>query len=262
MPKLLNKQTLLIIGVFVLVLIVLYAINSYVNQFRANIKTIHVINLDRDEERWANIKNSTTTIALPVERWTATYGKDLTPDQMADQGVGYAMTSSGKGPYSNRGDDRRNQGVVGCFISHKTLLENLAAMDVPEYYGHLILEDDIVIPKNLLTSDGAWASTYQNIPLDWDVVYLDVVNPKGKSLGNNLMKLSYKRGGNWGTHAYIVRHGSIKKKILPWLAHMMDAIDEQYNRKFSTWNVYAVVPGIISLDPVLSCAEKSSIQQM
>lgn len=262
MPAILNKQTLLIIGVFILALILLYAVDAYSNQYRANIKSIHVINLDKDEERWDNIKTTTTTIALPVNRWAATYGKDLTGDQMADQGVGYAMVNSGKGPHSTRGDEKRNLGVVGCFISHKTLLAHLATLDVPEYYGHLILEDDVVIPKNLLTSDGTWESTYRHIPLDWDVVYLDISKPQGTTHSNNVMKLSYKRGGNWGTHAYIVRHGSIKKKILPWLAHMMDAIDDQYHRKFSTWNVYAVVPGIISLDPALSCAEKSSIQQM
>lgn len=263
MAKILNKQTLLIIGAFVLVLVILYATSVYAHQFKANIKTIHVINLDKDEERWNNIKTATTTINPPVKRWTATYGKDLTSEQMAEQGIGYAMVSSGKGAYSQRGDDLRNQGVVGCFLSHKRLLEHLATLNMPEYYGHLILEDDVVIPKNLLDNDGLWASTCRHIPLDWDVVYLDVVNPNGRSLGNNIMKLRYKIGpgaGNWGTHAYIVRHGSIKKKILPWLSHMIDAIDEQYKRKFNTWNVYAVVPGIITLDPVLSCPEKSSIQ--
>ena len=261
MPKILNKQTLLIIGVFVLALIVLYTISAYTNQFRANIKTIHVINLDKDEERMTHIKNATATLSLPVERWSATYGKELTAEQMAEKGVGYAMTSSGTGPYTKRATDR-NLGAVGCFLSHKALIENLATMDVPDYYGHLILEDDITIPKNLLTSDGVWASARQRVPLDWDVVYLDIVEPQGKLISAGIMKLKYKSNGNWGTHAYLVRHGSIKKKILPWLAHMIDAIDEQYNRKFSTWNVYAVVPGIIKLDPALSCPEKSSIQQM
>ena len=261
MPKIFNNQTLLIIAAFVLVLVLLASFNSYASQYRANIKTIHVINLDKDEDRMAHIKSTTTNLALPVERWSATYGKDLTAEQMAEQGVGYAMTSSGTGPYTKRSMNR-NLGAVGCFLSHKTLIERLSTLDMPDHYGHLILEDDITIPQNLLTSDGVWASVRYQIPLDWDVVYLDIVAPQGTSLSNNIMKLKYKPNGNWGTHAYIVRHGAIKKKVLPWLSHMIDAIDEQYNRKFSTWNVYAVVPGIITLDPVLSCVEKSSIQQM
>jgi GR25 family glycosyltransferase involved in LPS biosynthesis len=264
MIKSIHKQTIIVICVYILVLITLHLIKVYSNKFKPNIHTIHVINLDSDSERWNNIKKLTTHTVPPVERWTAVNGKELTQNDMAIRGVGYAMTRSGKGPYSEQGNDLRNQGVVGCFLSHKTLLERLSMLDVPDYYGHLILEDDVIIPDDFLKEDDAWSSTYTKIPFDWDIVYLDMVNPVGESIGNNIMRLKYKAGpggGNWGTHAYIVRHGAIKDKILPWLEYMVDTIDEQYKRKFNSWKVYAVVPGIIKLDPVLSSPENSSIQK-
>jgi hypothetical protein len=76
------------------------------------------------------------------------------------------------------------------------------------------------------------------------------------------MKLEYKMGisgGNWGTHAYIVRHGALKTKIIPWMKYMIDTIDEHYKLKFNEWNVYAAVPGIIKLNETQ--AANSSIQK-
>jgi len=242
----------------------MYLVKLYSIKYRPNIQTIHVINLEKDADRWNNIKAATSDITPPVERWPAVNGKELTQNEMALMGVGYAMTRSGKGPYSEQGNDLRNQGVVGCFLSHKTLMERLSNLDVPEHYGHLILEDDVTIPKNFLKEGDEWSNTYKNIPMDWDLVYLDMVNPVGYSIGNNIMRLKYKPGpggGNWGTHAYIVRHGAIKEKVLPWLEHMIDTIDEHYKRQFNNWRVYGVVPGIIKLDPVLSAPENSSIQK-
>jgi hypothetical protein len=68
-----------------------------------------------------------------------------------------------------------------------------------------------------------------------------------------------KNSGNWGTHAYLVKHSSLPK-ILAWLAFMIDAIDGQLNMKFDSWNVYCTIPFIIDLDPVLSA--DSSITKM
>jgi len=200
---------------------------------------------------------------LPVTRWSATYGKDLTQTEMAQQGVGYAMTRSGKGSYDEQNKDLRNQGVVGCYLSHRNLLTHLSTLDVPEYYGHLVLEDDVNIPANFLHTDDEWHKVYKTVPLDWDLVYMDITKPVGNLVAPNIMKLKYKisgDSGNWGTHAYLVRHGSIKTKILPWLTYMIDSYDEQLKMKFNEWNCYAVVPGIIPLNQEHS--KHSSIQKI
>ena len=247
--------------IIVTCVITYYLYNGYTLQYRPHVKSMHVINLDKDISRWNSVKSTKLSTELEIQRWTATYGKDISEDDLARQGVGYAMTRSGKGTYEEQGKDRRNQGVVGCFLSHRSLLKYLGNKKVPETYGHLILEDDITIPSNFLEPGDEWHKHYQSVPMDWDIVYMDVNTPVGRLVAPNIYKLKYslEEKGNWGTHAYLVRHGAIKTKILPWLTYMIDAIDEQYKMKFNEWNVYAVVPGIITLNEVLS--SDSTIQQ-
>ena len=253
------SRLLMVVIPLAVCLIALYISSCCTLEKRPHVKSIHVINLDKDVSRWNSI--SSVTIAIKPKRWPATYGKDLSQDEMAQQGVGYAMTRSGKGSYSEQGKDLRNQGVVGCFLSHKNLIKYLGDQDVPENYGHLILEDDVTIPADFLKPTDEWHKHYKNIPTDWDMVYMDITAPVGTLVAPHIYKLKYSihEKGNWGTHAYLVRHGSIKSKISPWLSHMVDTIDEQYKIKFNEWNVYAVVPGIMPLNEVLS--NDSTIQQ-
>lgn len=266
MVKFGSSHILALFGLILIGVIALYLVKFYSLRFRPNIATIHVINLDKDITRWEHMKETTEGLIPRIERWEGVNGKKLTPDEMGAKGVGFAMTISGKGVYSEREKDLRNQGVVGCFLSHQSLIKHLGTLDVPDYYGHLILEDDVTIPKNFLKAGDEFSKIQAHVPLDWDILYLDVTEPYGYSIGNNIMKLQYKQGlnsgnGNWGTHAYIVRHGAIKEKVEPWLEHMVDSIDQHYKRQFNKWKVYAVVPGIIPLDPVLSSPENSSIQE-
>ena len=262
MVKAVRTQTLFLLTIFILALVVLYSVKLYSLQYRPHVKSIHVINLDKDVSRWEHIKQTTIAVQLPVERWSATYGKELTQEELAIQGIGFAMTRSGKGTYEEQGKDLRNQGVVGCYLSHRNLMTYLSTLDVPDEYGHLILEDDAQVPPNFLHPDDEWHKVYQTVPTDWDIVYMDMTKPVGSFVAPQVMKLKFKvgeAGGNWGMHAYIVRHGALKTKILPWLEHMIDAIDEQIKLKFNEWNCYAVVPGIIPLNPAQSA--NSSIQK-
>ena len=257
-----HKQTLIFVCIFILILLTLHAVKSYSLKFRPHVKSIHVINLDKDTSRWEHMKRTTIAVQLPVERWSATYGKELSQDELANQGIGFAMTRSGRGTYEEQGRDLRNQGVVGCYLSHRNLLQYLSTLDVPEYYGHLILEDDAQVPVNFLHPGDVWHKVYQTVPMDWDMVYMDITKPVGNMVAPQVMKLKFKvgeAGGNWGMHAYIVRHGALKTKILPWLDYMIDAIDEQIKTKFNEWNCYAVIPGIIPLNPEQSA--DSSIQK-
>lgn len=243
----------------VVMLVVVYISSSYLICFRPHVKSIHVINLDKDSQRWDAFHKPAH---LQIERFPAIYGKNLSSVEIVGHGVGMAMIRSGQvASYSEQNKDRRNLGVVGCYLSHKLLIEKLGALNVPDHYGHLILEDDAQIPDNFLKVEDEWHKVYKNVPMDWDIVYLDITNPIGKKIGPNVMKLEYKLGvgGNWGTHAYMVKHSSIRKKISPWLKYMVDSIDEHYKLKFNEWNVYAIVPGIIKLNEEQSA--NSTIQK-
>ncbi len=243
------QQTKFFIIVAVLIgaiITAMYGVQGYILRRRPHVKDIWIINLDKDKERLDSVLGQTKHISDIVHRWPAVYGKDLKRETIREEGIGYAMTRTGV-----QKDDLagvlRNAGVVGCYLSHKRLLQHLATLDVPEYYGHLILEDDVKLPADFLKPGDTWHGLYTKIPTDWDIVYFDITQPVGKPVGPGILRLRTSHGGegNWGTHAYMVRHSSIQSKILPFLELMNDAIDEQYNLKFDTWNVYALSPGLI-----------------
>ena len=241
--------------------VLLYGAHVYAQRFYPSVHTIHYINLDKDVDRRKHMDDHTRRLGM-VERWPAVYGKDIPIDDMVKLGIGYAMVYSGQGTYSEQRKNTRNLGTVGCYLSHRTLLEHLATRDVPDYYGHLILEDDVQVPADFLAPGDRWHAIHKTVPRDWDMVYFDISEPKGHLVAPGIMKLQHESGvtmGNWGTHAYLVRHGAIRSKLLPWLTYMNDAVDQQYDRKFNEWNVYAIVPGIIKLNEAQSA--ESSIQK-
>ena len=135
-----GSKTMIAIVVMIIIVVIfgaVYGLQSYTLSRRPHVKDIWIINLEKDKERLENIYKRTGHIQDIVHRWPATYGKDLTREQINKEGVGYAMTRTG-----NQKDDLagvlRNAGVVGCWLSHKRLLTHLASLDVPEYYGHLV----------------------------------------------------------------------------------------------------------------------------
>lgn len=238
----------------------LFASRAFLKSRRPHVWDIWVVNLDQDTERWASIQKDSAHISRMVHRWAATNGKEMTQAERLKEGVGFAMTRSGDGYKED--ENLRNLGSVGCWVSHKRLLTHLASLQVADHAGHLILEDDVAIPPDFLQLHDAWHKVFWQIPLDWDVVYLGITAPHGEAVGSNgdILKLKTlpEGGGNWGTHGYLVRHGAIRDKLLPSLQSMSDAIDEQYNRHFSEWNVYTVIPNIIPINSKLS--EKSSLK--
>lgn len=242
-----------IVCLFILIGIIVYKPNIH---YYPHVNSIHVINLDKSISRWENIQKSAKSIDMEIVRFPAVNGKELSAADMNKQGIGFTMTNPER---KDPNQSRRNLGVVGCYLSHRNLLTYLSTLDVPDYYGHLILEDDVNIPHNFLKPDDEWHKVYTQIPQDWDIVYLSISNPYGYKINPHVMRLqhSYDKLGNWGAYAYLVKHGSIRTKILPWLKYMVDPIDEQYYIKFNEWNVYAVTNEIIGLNEELN--SKSTI---
>lgn len=253
------------IGLFLIALVVTLAIIVLVLNWTTlsapTIQDIWVINLDKDTERWNNIQANTEHIRDKVHRWSATYGKDLTRDQAQKYGVGYVVTLSREVEKDEKTDriTSANTGAVGCWVSHKRLLTYLADQPAHDNAGHLICEDDVEFSKDFLSGKDEWSKIAKNIPSDWDIVFLGIKKPiVGTDVAHGIKRkhTTYNKG-NWGTHAYLVRHGSLKTKILPSIKHMTNEIDVHYDMMSDHWNVYLCDPPTLRYNGVL--ALKSSV---
>lgn len=225
------------------------------------IQDIWVINLDKDAERWQNIQAKTQHLQTKVHRWAATQGKDLTRDQAQTYGVGYVVTMSRDFEKDKKTDriTSANTGAAGCWISHKRLLAYLAEQPNHENAGHLICEDDAEFPVDFLTGNDTWSQVSKYIPADWDMVFLGIKKPiigTDVAPGLKKMKTTYNKG-NWGAHAYLVRHGALKTKILPSIKYMTNEIDVHYDMMADHWNIYICDPPTIRYNDEL--AAKSNI---
>jgi glycosyl transferase family 25 len=221
-----------------------------------NIKDIWIINLETHRDRWNLLmyNNSSDDMYWRINRWTATNGKTVTKDSAYLDGVGlivmmYSNTDTTDNYYT-RDVIQNNHGKIGCWLSHKRLLKHLADIEVPENHGHLILEDDVELKADTIKE---WDAISKDIPSDWDIVYLSLRNPNlSEPINPPIYRgvSSLTNNSNYGTHAYMVRHGSIKSRILPKLRFMTHEIDVQLNYHFNDLNVYVIYPSIINLNKI------------
>ena len=240
------------------VMLILFLASYATQGERPTFVTAHVINLDRDVKKRAAFERQASRCGLSVERWAATYGKDLHAETLYKQGIGTVIVIAGKGAYGkDQWKDLRNLGAVGCFLSHRSLLQHCATLPVSDWAGHLILEDDATLSDDF---QAKWDTVRQTIPKDWDMIYLGVNWPTGDAVGADCLKLKDRgdTGNNTGTHGYIVRHGALRASVLPLLENMTDAIDQMYKRLFDRINVYATKTPLVETDADL----ESTIQTM
>ena len=249
--------------IFLVVVYLIWRLWRY-HRSKPNILDIWVINLDKEKERWQNIQQKAaqnSEVQRRLQRWPAILGKDLTRDQAQKAGAGYVITMK-----RDFNEDRKtdkitsaNVGAVGCWMSHKKLLTYLADQPLPDDVGHLICEDDVEFPADFLKAQSRWYPVAQNIPTDWDMVFLGIKKPIiGTDIapGVKKMRTTYNKG-NWGAHAYLVRHGSLKTKILPSIEFMTNEIDVHYDMMADRWNIYICDPPVLQYNGEL--AAKSSI---
>ena len=144
-------------------------------------------------------------------------------------------------------------------MSHKKLLTYLAEQPLPDDAGHLICEDDVEFPADFLQTQSHWYDVAPQIPDDWDMVFLGIKKPiigTDVAPGVKKMTTTYNKG-NWGAHAYLVRHGSLKTTILPSIEFMTNEIDVHYDMMADRWNIYICDPPVLHYNGEL--AAKSSI---
>jgi len=167
-----NRTNIFIAFVFVLIaFLVIYRIIWPPVYLHPHVKSIHVINSNDEKERWNSVFKE---VAIRPIRWPATNGNDVSRYILPELGIGYSIFDAKKD-------------ILGQYLSHRFLLEYLSSLDVPGYYGHLILEDTADIPHDFLETTDEWHKFYKKVPTDWDIFYFDILEPNGVPLGNQVM---------------------------------------------------------------------------
>jgi GR25 family glycosyltransferase involved in LPS biosynthesis len=243
-----KSSVTMVVGITVLIFLTAYIIYATMSPTKPTISTIHVINMDKDVDRWKSMKADGDRLGLPLQRFSAVNGKELTHKMCHSVGIGRAMLRPDR--KDKEGKNLVNLGTAGCFLSHRGVLTQCSQMNVSDFAGHLILEDDLYLPDDFLQPGGRWDQARQHIPGDYDIILFGLWHPHGTPITPTIMKLASDptKRINLGTYCYVVRHGALKSKILPWLQHMVDAYDDQLSLKYGEWNVYGINPRIVELN--------------
>ena len=140
----------------------------------------HVINLDRDKERWESVVEELVSKGVPkrkIKRIKAVYGANLTPEELATNTTFVARHFSTKG-------------TIGCYLSHRSCWEQTLNSNQPY---QIFLEDDVLVADNFSQKV---ATILQEIETDcpdtrngnWDVIFLGAlgcVHPNQRKHGLN-----------------------------------------------------------------------------
>lgn len=160
-----TKRNKLLLGCcFIGLISILYLVTkqSRIEGFEESLQGISdswYINLDRSPERRKQVEQETKKLgSIPVNRWKATEGAALTEKDFVLHGIpAWSRPGFAK-------DEKKRKGELGCAVSHKTLLQHLNTLQVAPNTGHLILEDDIIIEKDM---PSAWNKAFKAVGPDW-----------------------------------------------------------------------------------------------
>jgi glycosyl transferase family 25 len=116
-----------------------------------------------------------------------------------------------------------SMGMVGCFISHERLLEEISRND---YNNTVIFEDDVKLNNGFKLK---LENVLQTLPSDFDIAFLGWYK---KGLLNSLVPVNndwFTVGSAhvWGTHAYLIKNGESAAKILDTLHPIRNQVDLQ-----------------------------------
>jgi len=199
------------------------------------ISDISVINLERSQDRRKKMENELNKIPseIPRSRWIATDGKKMSIEELDK-----ICDKNCKGWTG----EKRFYGQVGCYLSHKTLIESLLNKKVNPNAGHLILEDDIVIDDNFKDK---WLKIIPHLPNDWEILFLDVQKNgeiKMKNIKNGIGEFV----SGWGTHGYMIKHSKIPD-ILTKINKMYAPIDNMLQEENNNIKKYILEDNLVKI---------------
>jgi GR25 family glycosyltransferase involved in LPS biosynthesis len=198
------------------------------------IKNVWIINLDKSKERWNDMLDQVKVLdPLPVNRWSATDGRSMKEQDFIDEKIPIIIRPQ----FALESKQERRKGEIGCYLSHKKLLEHLSKQKAEDDDGHLILEDDVEIEKDTLDK---WIKVAENLDKDWDIFFFGIHDPVLEEAKNGIAKVTSIQS----MRSYMVRQKSIPK-ILELIKIMYDPIDEIIRWNSDKLNLYAIVPFVI-----------------
>jgi hypothetical protein len=245
-----DYQIFILIGVCMIVAFLFWNRSTFIEGFEAPpevvvpdvkiedikiIKDVWIINLDKSKDRWNTMLEQVKVLdPLPVNRWSATDGRILKEKDYVDEKIPIIIRPE----FTLASKQERRKGEIGCYLSHKKLIEFLGKKSVDDDDGHLILEDDVEIDKNTLQK---WMDVSEKLDKDWDIFFFGIHDPKLNDPVDGISKVTSIQS----LHAYMVRHKSIPK-ILDLIKIMYDPIDEIIRWNSDKLNLYAIQPFTIN----------------
>lgn len=221
---------------YILVLLtVVLALFLIYRSSRGSLASAHVINLDRSVERLVAFRKNAEEVGLSVTRWPGINGKALEASDMPRYGVPHHI-------YEKHATKKR-LGVIGCYLSHSTLLAHLGTIQCGQNDYHLIFEDDARLPADFMIQ---LPKIVAKLPADWDILQLYNNRPNTLPWHGNIHTLAPGEG-NYGTVAYVVRHDALSK-INAHVAVMRRPIDNQLLEKSHDWKWFCMVPDMVHTD--------------
>ena len=199
-------------------------------------KDAYAITMNPESNRYKQTEASAKAASISLHKWDAVKVDESMADSLMEQGIGSIIFKGAK---------MRYKGAIGCFLAHRGLMRHIEK-NHGQAEGTLILEDDVTIPPDF---NDRFQKVVQELPKDWDILYLDKVNPKAQKITEHVHKFDKQMttANNWGNWAYIVRHKSLKK-ILSLLEFMIDPVDIQLHKFADKLNIYLAIPSLIILN--------------
>lgn len=163
---------------------------------------IHIINMDKDRDRWNRCSELLQHKGFNFERFP---GIDISRVDLR--------------PYRTKG---RTKGQLGCSISHRTLWKSMIANDMP----WMIIAEDDVVPECDMEQ---MKHTIDQMPTDTDMLHFGCTN---NLWGSCKRKRSFQDGFSYltkfsGTHCYLITNKGARKYFARWGNDISIPIDIQ-----------------------------------
>lgn len=179
----------------------------------------YCINLSHRQDKWEECVDQFAKHGLVVERFEGVNGDDV------------------------QYDGAMKKGVVGCFMSHRNILEKAQREGLE---STLIFEDDVEFDPELNKKFNDW---YKEVPEDWDMLYFGGNHNVGyiTKCNDHLMRAT----NTQTTHAYAIREKAYIT-ILKRLQTLDLDVDVVYTQLQKTLKAYCFTPRLAWQRPGIS----------